>query len=162
MGGCVSVNGCFVTLCSLTRYLKKESSDGSQPWYIDAPYEEKEPYCFWWGQRSSGVIGGHRGQTLETFLIRYLQMRLKDTIGPLQRLEMYFCFFLRFVNTRMHYNLNNGHEMEWRKPVTNVSFNKTKVKARAVALVLDRIFPVDFLICFTTFCKVHFRLSGEP
>ena len=32
---CVCV---FVTLCLLTRYLKKGKSDSSQTWYIDAPY----------------------------------------------------------------------------------------------------------------------------
>ncbi|KAJ8025662.1 hypothetical protein HOLleu_33283 [Holothuria leucospilota] len=36
---CVCVCVCvFVTLCSLTRYLKKGNSDCFQTWYIDAPY----------------------------------------------------------------------------------------------------------------------------
>ncbi|KAJ8018081.1 hypothetical protein HOLleu_44124 [Holothuria leucospilota] len=61
----------FLSLYSLTRYLKKGNLDSSQTWYRDAPYKEKELYCFGRGQRSLGVT---RGQTLKTLLTQYLEM----------------------------------------------------------------------------------------
>ena len=70
---CVCVYVCvFVTLCSLTRYLKKGNSDSSQTWYIDAPYREEEPYCFWW---RSKVMGGHRGSNSENLVNTISQVR---------------------------------------------------------------------------------------
>ncbi|KAJ8050287.1 hypothetical protein HOLleu_03429 [Holothuria leucospilota] len=42
----------------LTQYLKVESLDECHTKYVDALWEEEEPYCFWW---RSKVIWSHRG-----------------------------------------------------------------------------------------------------
>ncbi|KAJ8041783.1 hypothetical protein HOLleu_12690 [Holothuria leucospilota] len=44
----------------LTQYLKVESLDECHTKYVDALWEEEEPYCFWW---RSKVIWGYWGQT---------------------------------------------------------------------------------------------------
>ena len=74
---CVCVRECVCVYVSLwhfllIRYLKKGNSDSSQTWYIDAPYWQKEPYCFWW---RSKVIWGHQRSNSENIVNTISQVR---------------------------------------------------------------------------------------
>lgn len=69
MMACVLVCVCACVL--VTQYFKMGNTDSSQTWYINAPYQEEKPYCFWWRSQVTEVT---RDQSPKTLVTQYLKI----------------------------------------------------------------------------------------